>query len=147
MSGLTTVSYAENDTAEVATYAVSDPEEGAVTLSPLSGADAAKFSIDDGVLTFNDSPNFEAPGDANTDNIYLVTIVVSDETHTATKDVTITVTDVNEPPVFDEETPSALSIDENTGPGQDIGDPFAATDPDAGATLDLHFGGSRRRVL
>ena len=50
----------------------------------LSGADAADFNLtdadDDGTyeLTFKQSPNYEAPADAGTDNVYNVTVVATD---------------------------------------------------------------------
>ena len=44
--------------------------------------------------------------------------------------MTITVTDVNEAPEFDEGTSTARSVTENTVAGQDIGALIAATDPD-----------------
>ena len=36
------------------------------------------FSIDGGVLTFKEPPDFEAPTDADTDNVYMVTVEASD---------------------------------------------------------------------
>ena len=49
--------------------------------------------------------------------------------------VTISVTDVNEAPTFDETGPATRTIVENTAAGEDIGAPFTATDPDDGDTL------------
>ena len=51
-----------------------------------------------------------------------------------TATVTITVTNVNEPPSFSE-SPNSREVPENTPAGEDIGDPVKATDPDAGDTL------------
>ncbi len=136
ITGLTTVDYAENDTADVATYIASDPEGVTITWS-LSGDDAHLFSdssINDRVLKFINPPDYEAPEDANTDNQYLVTVVASDETITVELEVTVTVTDVNEPPAFGEET-ATRSIAENTGIGTNIGAAITASDPDDGATL------------
>ena len=45
-------------------------------------------------------------------------------------DVTINVTDVNEPPEFDANAPASLNVIENTTAGTDIGSPVTATDPD-----------------
>ena len=54
-------------------------------------------------LAFGSGPDFEAPGDANKDNVYEVTIVVTDNTDLADElDVTVKVinsTDDNEPGV------------------------------------------------
>ena len=143
ITGLPSVNYAENGDGAVATYTASDPEKATINWS-LSGEDAGLFSdvsINDGVLLqFTNPPDHEEPGDANTDNDYLVTIKASDGTNTVTKDVTVTVTDVNEPPAFSE-TPATRTVDENTETGQDIGDPFAASDLDDGETLTYTLGG------
>ena len=95
--------YAENATTPVVTYMGADDEdrETPVTFS-LEGTDAGKFGIDnaDGVrgqLDFKTSPDFEAPGDANSDNAYQVTVVVTDsKNQTDRLDVTVTITNVEE---------------------------------------------------
>ena len=52
--------------------------------------------------------------------------------------VTITVTDVNEAPTFDEGPSASRNMAENTAAGQDIGAPVTATDPeDDGLTYSL----------
>ena len=96
--GPTSLSYPENGVAAVGTYTATDPENAAITWS-LAGADAGDFGIVNGVLAFGASPDFESPTDADTDNVYEVTVRVSDGGGlTASIDVTITVTDVDEPP-------------------------------------------------
>ena len=63
----------------------------------MAGTDAARFSInEDGELTFKSSPDYEDPNDANTDNVYEVTIRASDGNLMSTLDVEVTVTDANE---------------------------------------------------
>ena len=73
----------------------------------MSGNDADLFCIgnDDGTpsdfhrgeLRFKASPNFEAPADAGHNNVYNVTVVVTDSRgNTATRDVVVTVTNVEE---------------------------------------------------
>ena len=63
----------------------------------MAGTDAARFSInEDGELTFKSSPDYEAPNDANKDNVYEVTIRASDGSLMSTLDVEVTVTDANE---------------------------------------------------
>ena len=120
--GLTKASLAEDfdsdtNTADVqdlvvSTYAVTDQESteaddecaagsGGSTCSwSLSGPDAADFSIDTGgVLSFKNAPNYESPADANTDNVYMVTVVATDSTSprlTATRDVVITITNADD---------------------------------------------------
>ena len=86
--------YAENNMAAVASY------KGAALNSPSwshSGDDAGDFGISsDGMLTFNNPPDYEAPADADTDNVYEVTVVADDGTNSADLSVTVTVTNVEE---------------------------------------------------
>jgi len=93
------VEFAENGEGAVATFTATDPEDDEITWS-LTGDDAADFAIsDDGVLTFATSPNYEAPADADTDNIYEVTVTATDDDGTpldGTHDVMIEVTNVEE---------------------------------------------------
>ena len=71
------VSVAENTTL-VLEVAASDAEGDALTFT-LSGADASLFSIDEsGRLSFASSPDFEAPQDDGGDNVYNLTVFVSD---------------------------------------------------------------------
>ena len=50
------------------------------------------------MLTFKGSPNFEAPADMDTDNVYMVTVEASDgTTDNVMQAVTVTVTNVDEP--------------------------------------------------
>ena len=82
----------------VASYAATDPEAASATWS-LSGADAGDFNISSGgVLTFGSPPDFEDAADADTDtnNIYEVTVEADDGTDSATLDVRVTVTNVDE---------------------------------------------------
>ena len=74
----------------------------------LKGADAGDFEIGNqtpgtpGQLTFKETPNFEMPADANRDNEYMVTVVVTDKgidgkgKLSAERDMVVTVTNVNE---------------------------------------------------
>ena len=93
------VEFAENGEGAVATFTATDPEDDEITWS-LTGDDSADFAIsDDGVLTFATSPNYEAPADADTDNIYEVTVTATDDDGTpleGTHDVMIEVTNVEE---------------------------------------------------
>ena len=87
ITGPASIDYPENDTTTVATYSITDPDGDVLTWS-IAGTDAARFSInEDGELTFRSSPDYEAPNDANKDNVYEVTIRASDGNLTATLDV------------------------------------------------------------
>ena len=130
VSGDTSVSYLENDVSTVATYTATDQDGTTSFTWTLSGDDEGDFSITGGVLTFDPVPNYEAAADADMDNVYLVTVEASDGTVKGTLDVTVTVTDVNEPPAFPTSETGARSIAENTAADQPIGNPVAATDPE-----------------
>ncbi|MDH5515754.1 MAG: cadherin domain-containing protein, partial [Gammaproteobacteria bacterium] len=90
----TNYSIPENTTA-ITTVTATDADGDTVTFSISGGADAALFNIhpNSGVLTFITAPDFETPLDANTDNVYEVTVQASDGTDTDTQVISITVTD------------------------------------------------------
>lgn len=94
-------SVAENGTT-VGTITATDQENQARTYSISGGSDAARFAIDavTGVLRFVAAPNYEAPNDSGTNNIYNLTVAASDGTNTRTQTVGVTVTNVNEAPVI-----------------------------------------------
>ena len=96
ISGMSSVSYAENRMDAVDTYRVVGPMADMARWT-LEGDDAGDFRISSaGVLTFRSSLNYEMAMDANTDNTYMVTLKASDGTYTDTHDVTVMVTDVEE---------------------------------------------------
>ena len=90
------LSLAENTTGPVYTLTASDPDGDPVTLSLLAGGDAAVFAFNPatGVLSLATALDFEAPRDANTDNVYAVTFEARDNRGGAAQlAVSITVTD------------------------------------------------------
>ena len=95
ISGMSSVSYAENGMDTVGTYRTVGPMADMARWT-LEGDDAGDFRISGGMLTFRSSPNYEMPMDANTDNTYMVTLKASDGTYMDTHDVTVTVTNVDE---------------------------------------------------
>ena len=112
-----------------------DPDAGAtLTYSIIGGADAARFTMNNGVLSLINPPDFEAPTDQNGDNVYEVIVQVSDGTLTDTQTINLTVTNANEAPVITSNGggPSAVITGvENTTTVTTM----VAADPDAGATL------------
>jgi hypothetical protein len=70
----------------------SDAEGSSITYS-VSGNDGSSMAVSStGVVTFTSAPDFETPGDANSDNVYSFNISVSDGTLSTTEAFTITVT-------------------------------------------------------
>ena len=83
--------------------AQADVAQGALNYSISGGIDQARFEIDEasGVVRFRAAPDFEAPVDAGTNNTYAleVTATAADASasETATQDVAIIVTNIDEP--------------------------------------------------
>ena len=95
VSGLADVSYAEDRTGAVQTYRATGPDAVGATLS-LSGADEGAFSLSGGILSFNSQPDFESAADANTDNVYNITVTAIMGSFSHALDVTVTVTNADE---------------------------------------------------
>ena len=77
------------------------------------------------IFTFKSDPNFEAPADANRDNVYEVTAQASDGVNTGTLDITVTVGNVEEPGTV------TLS---NRQPEDNVPITAMLSDPDGGVT-------------
>ena len=129
------LSYPENGTASVATYAAVEPAGDQIAWS-LAGDDGDLFSIGNGILSFDDPPDYEAPADSDEDNAYVVTVQANDGTDSASLDVTISVTDVNEGPTLTS-PPATVDYDEQ-GTGSVA--TYTATDPE-GDDLDWSLSG------
>jgi VCBS repeat-containing protein len=130
---------AENLAGTVYSVIATSPDASTALTYSLSGTDAVLFDIDanTGAVSFKAAPDAEDARDAGGDNVYDVKVIASDGTNTTTKDVAITVTDVNEGPTFTSAT--AVSAVENaTGAVYTA----AATNPDAGATLTYALSGT-----
>jgi glucose/arabinose dehydrogenase len=85
----------ENASGTVYTATASDPDGDAVTFAIAGGADAARFAITaSGALSFTTPPDFEAPGDADRNNVYQVQLTASDGRLQASLTLAITVTDL-----------------------------------------------------
>ena len=98
INSASTISIAENQTM-VTTISIADPDSGDVLTLSLIGADAESFDLStDNVLTFLTAPDYE------TKSSYSITLSLTDGTETVTKDITVTVTNVNDvAPVFTSE--------------------------------------------
>ncbi|MHB8863840.1 MAG: cadherin domain-containing protein [Pirellulaceae bacterium] len=128
------VNLAENATS-VTTVTSIDIDGGAAVYSLVGGADQAKFTINasTGAFSFLSLPNFEAPGDADANNVYDVIVQVSDGTGgTDTQTISVTITDVDEfdvGPISDTNV-TANAVNENSANGTAVGITANATDAD-----------------
>ena len=95
-------------------FVATDPEGAGVTWSDLSGNDAGDFELsNNGVLTFKVSPDYEMKHE------YEVTLNAFDGRFTGSLTVTVTIADVNEPPMVARRSGTGpFSIVENSGTGR-----------------------------
>ena len=102
-----------NGQSNVINVTVSDADGDDVDLS-ISGEDSSAFTIlDSDTLAFKTSPDFSNPIDSNGDNTYLIFLEASDgERITTSNQISITVLEVNNPPIIND-LQTSYSIDEN----------------------------------
>jgi Ca2+-binding RTX toxin-like protein len=76
--------------------AATDADGQSLTWSLAAGADAALFTINPatGALAFRTAPDFENPGDLGADNVYNLTVQVTDGAAPVTQAIAVTVTNV-----------------------------------------------------
>ena len=105
-------SIAEGETS-IGTVVATDADGDSLTFSISGGPDASTVSVGStsGALSFNAATDFEAPADANGDNVYNVTVRVGDGAAFDARDLVITVTNVVEAPVIT--SPASYTIEEN----------------------------------
>jgi subtilisin family serine protease len=123
----------------VAALSATDADGGALTFSIISGDDQSLFLMTPaGVLSFNTAPDFEAPGDSDTDNAYLLTVQVSDGALSDSQSLIVTVTDAFEGRVVDAPmSGAAVFIDLNGNSLLDADEPNGTTDANGYFKFDL----------
>ena len=133
----------ENRTSVLYTFRATDPEGGAVTWT-AAGTDGRFFAIDEqGRFSFREDspPDFDALGDADTNNEYDVTVQARDpEFNSSSLDVVVAVTDHNEnvePTITTRRPPSTYR--EN---GTSTIYTFRASDPQQGTTITWSLTGT-----
>ena len=120
-----------------ATLTAVDGELDPLSFAIVGGIDAARFTVDEntGVLSFVQPPDFEAPADDGGDNIYDLTVSVTDNTAPPVEQsVTVTVTDLPDegpPPtefsLFEPFVP-VTGLAQNDGQPLELGVRFLATE-------------------
>ena len=111
------------------TFGARDPEGDVLTWS-LEGEDRDDFTLAGPALTLTGTPDFESPADRNRDNVYHITLRLSDGSLSQTHDITIWVSDVDEPPTIT--GPTSIDVMENSS---DAVATYVATDPEGGAVI------------
>jgi hypothetical protein len=101
------------------TITSTDPENTARSYSIIGGADSAKFTINSvtGALSFVTAANYEAPADADLNNVYEVVVRASDGVFADTQTVNVTIVNFDEAPVITSNgagTSASLSLAENS---------------------------------
>ncbi|MDC0368058.1 cadherin repeat domain-containing protein, partial [Gammaproteobacteria bacterium] len=117
----------ENETF-VTTLVTTDADtDSTVSYSITGGADAASFEVSTlGTLALINEADYESPSDANTDNIYNVTVTANDGVNSTPQDITVTVNNLNdERPIVTSPTQFVFEVPENFPlrtkiPGTDI---------------------------
>ena len=131
LTGPSVINYAEKDETAVAIYAATDPDSDTTFTWSVGGTDALRFEItEEGSLSFRAPPDFSRPSDSDEDNIYEITVTASDGDLSASIDVMVTVTNVNEIPTLT--GPSAIDYVENSETAVAT---YSVTDPDGDATI------------
>ena len=143
--GPTSSSVSENSTS-VDTYTASDPDASDTLTWSVEGAnDGSFFEVSSGgVLSFRNAPDFEDKQDAGANNVYNVSVTVTDTGGmSATRAVAVTVTNINEAPEITtvSTTYTAFNVDENTATS-DVIKTYEATDVDANTTLTWSLEGN-----
>ena len=115
-----------------------DEDDGDTLTWTLGGTDAESFDI----VRTSGQLQTKATLDYEDKDAYSVTVNVSDGNLTDSIDITINITDIDEnrAPAFSGDT-ATRSVAEDTGAGQDIGNPITATDAD-GDDLEYSLGGT-----
>ncbi len=126
-------------TTAVETVSATDADAGDSKTYSISGTDASFFSIGatTGVLTFASAPDYENPADANTDNVYVLDVTVTDGgSNTDTKTINVTVTDVND------NNPVLSASDKSVSEGTTAVETVSAADADAGDSKTYSISGT-----
>ena len=130
VSGPATLTIAENQSLSNSAYSATDPEGLNVARWSVGGRDGGDFFITQGgTLYFRYSPDYERPADSNQDNEYELSIQPSDGRNTGSYPVTVTVTDVNEPPEIRRGSRTTFTQPENRASRLYT---YSATDPERG---------------
>ena len=144
--GQSAFTISENQDLPNAVYTGFDPEGGTVTRWTVGGRDGGDFTItQEGLLTFRNLPDYERPADSNRDNTYELQVRPYDGRYYGSFDVTVTVNDVNEPPIITTISSSATALQQKENQTSRLYT-YRATDPEQG-TITWLVGGTDGRFF
>ena len=117
---------------EIANLTAIDPDRDSLTFTIVAGDDRALFRLTAaGALSFAAAPDYEIPADANANNVYEVSVQVSDGSLTDLQSLTVNVTNAFEGRVVDGPISNAsVSIDLNGNGVLDSDETSGVTDRD-----------------
>ena len=133
VSGPSSISYAEDSTADLATFTVSDPDAGQKYNWTMSGVDGGYVDIYASVATTSARTLFFVQPNYENKTSYALQVKVTDNGNpplTGTLDVAITITDANDAPEFTEGASATRSLPENSAANVNVGAAISATDED-----------------
>ena len=150
ITGQQNLSFAENHATErvLASYRATDPEDPSalITRWSTSGTDGGDFTINEqGELRFRNIPDYERPADSGRDNVYSLSVRASDGSLYGYLPVTVTVTDVNEPPTITTVSSSATTLRQDENRTSRLYS-YRATDPERRA-ITWSVGGVDRNLF
>lgn len=132
------------------TYAVSGTEAALFEVVAASGQLRTKAPLDHEsdesysfTMSVTDGKDTNGDADARVDDTIRVTVTVNDVDEAP---VVIEVTAVVMPPVFSEGSQTSRSLPENAQPGNDVGDPVSARDPQGG-TVTYRLSGANAALF
>ena len=115
---------------------VSDSDGDTVTVTVGTSGDGQFFTLDTSTGEGRSTQpfDFENPQDADGDNVYVQSVTLNDGTVSVTREVRVSITNVDEPPVCD--VLAGVDIEENA---DGLVATFSGTDPDAGDAASATF--------
>jgi len=124
-----------------------EQDSGNLTFTIIGGEDAARFKLNSsigntGSIAFLTAQNFEAPTDANGDNVYYVIVQASDGTYSDVQTIAFTVTNVQEAVRITSPNNGASSAFVSMAENSTLATTVTAVDPDNGAVSFSITGGA-----
>ncbi|VEN73259.1 hypothetical protein EPICR_140020 [Candidatus Desulfarcum epimagneticum] len=122
-------------------FSATDPSGLSLTCVITGGADQARFVAEGAGFRFISPPTYRGLGDANADNVYEVSVSVTNGVFTVYQDIRISLGDDNSPPAIT--SPASASAPEGSLSAGTV----TASDPDGGTLLYSVSGGADQALF